>query len=421
MLTLLIIADDFTGALDAGVQFSKSGAVTRVVTDRDYDYGQAGGDVQVLVMDAETRHLSAAEAYETVYAIAARAVNHRIPHIYKKTDSALRGNIGSELAALLAASGENGLPFFPAFPKMGRVTRAGYHYIGDVKVEDSVFGQDPYEPVRYSYIPELIRRQCSVRVRTIPVGKWAVTEGGEPEICVFDAQDDEYLRQLGESLCARGGLRIMAGCAGFAQVLPKLLKLEGSPPAAERMHERFLVVCGSINPITVQQLDYAEKHGFLRFRMSPVQKLEGGYWDSLTGRETLKQWERCMESSPYCIVDSSDPPGGRETAGYAREKGMSPEAIRKGVAGSLGRVLRELLSDGLVCSMLLTGGDTLIACMRQLGVKEMEPICEMGPGIVLSRFWSRGAPCQVISKSGGFGGETLLTDLAGQICERGCV
>lgn len=41
MVRLLIIADDFTGALDTGVQFATRGATTRVVTNADYDFKQA--------------------------------------------------------------------------------------------------------------------------------------------------------------------------------------------------------------------------------------------------------------------------------------------------------------------------------------------------------------------------------------------
>ena len=37
MVSLLIVADDFTGALDTGVQFAAHGASTRVVTDLDRD------------------------------------------------------------------------------------------------------------------------------------------------------------------------------------------------------------------------------------------------------------------------------------------------------------------------------------------------------------------------------------------------
>ena len=37
MLKLLIVADDFTGALDTGVQFAELGAVVKVVTSPQYE------------------------------------------------------------------------------------------------------------------------------------------------------------------------------------------------------------------------------------------------------------------------------------------------------------------------------------------------------------------------------------------------
>lgn len=57
MLTLLIISDDFTGALDTGVQFAARGAITSVITHPDFDFSSIDKELQVLVIDAETRHL----------------------------------------------------------------------------------------------------------------------------------------------------------------------------------------------------------------------------------------------------------------------------------------------------------------------------------------------------------------------------
>jgi len=70
VVTLLIIADDFTGALDTGVQFAAKGIKTRVVTSASYDLRRLDPSVQVLVIDAETRHLPQQKAYDTVYDIA---------------------------------------------------------------------------------------------------------------------------------------------------------------------------------------------------------------------------------------------------------------------------------------------------------------------------------------------------------------
>lgn len=104
MEKLLIIADDFTGALDTGVQFAARGAKTCVVTDPAYDFFRAKADIQVLVLDAETRHLTSKAAYNTVFRVVENALRAGFPYVYKKTDSALRGNIGAELAAVLDAA-----------------------------------------------------------------------------------------------------------------------------------------------------------------------------------------------------------------------------------------------------------------------------------------------------------------------------
>ena len=64
MLLLLIIADDFTGALDTGVQFAAYGAATRVMVKDQVDF--ASCDAQVLVVDTETRHLPPEKAYQIV-------------------------------------------------------------------------------------------------------------------------------------------------------------------------------------------------------------------------------------------------------------------------------------------------------------------------------------------------------------------
>ena len=175
MLRLLMIADDFTGALDTGVQLAAHGIPTQVVV------GQADLSAcssTVLVVDTETRHLPAAKAAKAVEELTRSAVENGVGCIYKKTDSALRGNIGAELAALLKASGARNLPFLPAFPQIGRTTEKGVHYIKGVPVNESPFGIDPFEPVRCAEVTKLIHLQTDVpaqsRQRTRPAF-WCMT------------------------------------------------------------------------------------------------------------------------------------------------------------------------------------------------------------------------------------------------------
>lgn len=417
MILLLIIADDFTGALDTGVQFAAHGIRTRVVVDADVDF--TSQEVKVLVVDTETRHLPAAEAYDVVAKLTRRAKCAGISYIYKKTDSALRGNIGAELAAVLEASGCSRLPFLPAFPQTGRITRGGVHYVDGVPVTESPFGIDPFEPVKHAVISELIAEQCSQPVKSFP----ALTTGGsilqEEGILVFDAADSDELFHTGRQLQEQDALHIMAGCAGFGAVLPELLGIDAEESGSlPELDPRLLVVCGSVNPITLTQLDRAESAGFIRLRLTLRQKLEPGYWNSSEGRDDLIRMEEILAANSYCIIETNDPGGNQPTADYADALGIDRETMRVRIAGSLGSLVGEIFTSPSLGTLLLTGGDTLLQCMNCVGVRELEPLCELEKGVVLASFTYHGCTRHVITKSGGFGQENLLTDLVERIARR---
>lgn len=414
MVTLLIIADDFTGALDTGVKFVAAGAAVRVITNYEYDFSQVDDRVQVLVMDAETRHITSQEAYDRVYQIVTRASQSGISYIYKKTDSALRGNIGSELAAALDATGKQVLHFLPAFPKMGRTTCGGIQYIDDVPVEDSVFGKDPFEPVVCSDVAELIRLQSDVNV-AVMTDKTILIDPKEPTIAVYDAKTDEELQHLAKLLAQEEQLSVMAGCAGMAETLPDLLGLGGSVAPVLDSKPQFLVACGSVNPITKAQLDYAQMHGFRRIRLTPQQKLEVGYFETEIGRKKIAELAAEVKAAGRCILDTNDEPGGADTVAYARECGITLEVLRVRIAATLGYLLKELIEAGVEHTMLITGGDSLLGFMNEVSVYEMTPVSELEPGTVLSRFEINGKDYEVISKSGGFGNERLMVELAAKL------
>ena len=58
--------------------------------------------------------------------------------------------------------------------------------------------------------------------------------------------------------------------------------------------------------------------------------------------------------------------------------------------------------------------------MNRMRVRQMEPLLEVFPGVVLSVFEAGGKARYVITKSGGFGEETLLCDLKRLIETQAC-
>ena len=110
----------------------------------------------------------------------------------------------------------------------------------------------------------------------------------------------------------------MAGCAGFGAVLPALLGLASdSPKEAPQLSERLLVVCGSVNPISVAQMAAAEAAGVARWQMTPEQKLQPDYWRTEKGQaEFAAIREGVARNNPY-IIDTNDKERNRLTDEYA--------------------------------------------------------------------------------------------------------
>ena len=413
MTRLLTIADDFTGALDTGVQFAARGARTCVVTDPAYDFSRVEAENQVLVLDAETRHLTPEAACGVVRRAVEEALAAGFTHIYKKTDSALRGNVGAELAAVLEGAGAESLAFLPALPKMDRVTRGGVHYIGGVPVAESVFGQDPFEPVTASSVTEIIGAQSKTPVVLHETGAPG-EEPPRPGIQVYDAETDGDLLRIGRAL-GKEGLRLSAGCAGFASVLAELLELEGTPPERPYLVPSLFVACGSVNQVTLRQMETAEAAGFAHVHLTPKQKLETSWLETEDCAAAAAAWLGDAGEKKRFILDVNDPAGRTDTADYAKERGLTAEDLRVRISGQLGQLVRRLLDGGLDATLLCTGGDTLLALMRAVGVAELAPVCDLDAGAVLTDFVYAGKAYHIISKSGGFGEPDLFIRLAKSI------
>ncbi|MCR5788542.1 MAG: four-carbon acid sugar kinase family protein [Lachnospiraceae bacterium] len=397
---LLIVADDLTGGLDSGVQLAKQGVSVCVDPDPCAKKTLQRTNVQVLVAVCETRHLAPDAAYEAVYRVVSMGRQAGIPYVYKKTDSALRGNIGAELAAALKASGAATLHFFPAYPAMNRLTINGCQYIDGVPVSRSVFGNDPFDPVPESDIRKLIERQTEIPViRGCEAGCRLICGNGDPtvprRIFVMDGKSDEDLIEAGLKLKAAGELSVSAGCAGFAAFLPELLDLEREAlPDTHDLGNGLLVISGSLNPITLKQLDYAEKKGFVRNRP-----------ESLPENFRSKNNEPLF-NDPWMIIDSSGIQKHFPSCGSFHLK--PDEDILAYLALLFSEA--EKKSDGTI---MIIGGDTLSACLRSIDIRQLRPVKELLPGVVLSAFVSEGRDKYIISKSGGFGDEELLVRLRG--------
>lgn len=408
MVKLLIIADDITGALDTGAQFVSYGITPVLLVQREVKFDHyADGLAEVLVMDVETRHVGPEEAYQVVHGLVEEAVKAGVQYVYKKTDSGLRGNICSELCAVLDASGRDFLAFLPAFPKMNRITVNGTQYIDGIPLKESVYGRDPFDPVASSYIPELFVGTKD-RVRVFEKTDNYSTCVSEKTIGIFDAKTDGDLDKIVCHLMKKEQLAIMAGCAGGAAALNRAIGFKRCWRMCPKLDRPFLVICGSVSPVSKAQVEYAQMHGFQRLSLSVEQQLKKEYLQSKEGEKMQGNLLAEFRRAKHCIIDTKASDignAGCENIAQVRKEGME-------IAASLGRIVGGLLKSGLEKTLMIIGGDTLLGLIKSIDCGDIQIVCELNDGMVLSRISIQGRHYWLISKSGSFGSRELLVRLA---------
>lgn len=411
LIKILIIADDITGALDTGVQFIKYGIKTAVVVQKDINFEQWNNNLtEVLVVDVETRHTEEKEAYEIVYQIVKESVAAGVKYLYKKTDSGLRGNISSELSAVLDASGKNFLAFVPAFPKMNRKTIHGVHFIDGVPLKESVFGRDPFEPVSNSYIPDMFHGTGAV-IKNYKQTENYNTTVHEKTIGIFDAESQKDLRRVACHLKKENQLSVIAGCAGFADAFAKSIGFQKREMKVPKINKPLLILCGSVNPISKEQINYAQKYGFKRITLASDPYLNLEFLDSKDGEIWLSDLSMISKRGGHIVIDTQ----GFDNINYPIMNSSDFKLTGQNIAAALGRIGGRLIEQEIEKTLMIIGGDTLLHFIEYTKCTDIEIQCEISEGVILSRIHMCNQDIWLISKSGGFGKESLLIDLLEEI------
>ena len=452
MIKLLVAADDFTGALDTGVQFAKQGIRTWVTTNVDVDFVSIDEDIDVLVVDTETRHKTPDEAYKIVSNLIKEATDFGIGHIYKKTDSVLRGNIGSELLGAMDGAGCGRLMFVPAFPDNNRTTENGIQYVSGVPIAESHFAKDPFTPVCKSFIPDIIGQYASVKTTIVKSGEFKKAEEFEKVtsfkegrgIFIFDAKTNEELEHIGKMLANSSQTKLIAGCAGFAGVLHTILEFNRRPPESIIQGNNILLVSGSVNDTAIEQMSHAKQIGFKGISLTPEQKLSR-HDKSSSPQEKQIQWEELIQKIKDILVHNRlayiEAVENREdmekTNRYAVENGIGLDVnldvnsdinvnagvdritntgideisnsdvdfIRTLITENIGEIVKQIVDNCKVDNLFIFGGDTLLGITKKLGIKSIVPLFEIGSGIVVSKIISDKYSFNIVTKAGGLGGK----------------
>lgn len=404
---LLVIADDLTGANDTGVQFAKRQIPSIVWAEPEAAASSPG--FEVVVINTASRHLSPAEAAARVRRATRWGLAAGIEHFFKKTDSTLRGNLGAELEALCRETGAASIPFVPAFPVMGRTTRAGIHYVHGRPISETAFARDPLNPISESDVPALLRRQTTLPVTCCQPGRASSAAG----LVVYDCETTADLEHIARGLQAANQLKVLAGSAALAEQWPALLPFAASGVTPLHPHRPWLLVNGSLHETALAQIQAASPNFWRKIPMpfdqlvqcgqgEPAQLMPAGSASpgSLSWFPPIAPGENLLL---YSVEDAA------AAARFRARSGLEPAELCRRVARRTGQWVAALLRQYRFPTLVVFGGDTLAEIARAAGWKSFVPISEPLPGVTLAR--PTETDLAVISKAGGFGPPNLLHQL----------
>lgn len=382
----LIIADDFTGANDTGVQMKNRGIAVDVTL-----YPQKKKINSSVVLDTESRNLSANDAYNKVKRMSQEILEeNKFDLVYKKIDSTLRGNIIEEIRAISDVYKPDKIVFAPALPEVGRTTEEGIHKLNNVPLMETEFAKDPLSPIVNDNIIKILEDGFNEKVVHHTINESINLE--DAKYHTFDAATPADLLSITAALLDSTQRILWVGSAGLANAF-----FQSAYPL-----KPSLGVVGSISEMSLIQMKYAESNGV------EVMKVEN---KELFNKENIdiigkKAIEILNKKGKLIITAAKTRSDYEESLRYGEKLGFDHENTGWYVMDFLSRVTNYILSEIELSGIFLTGGSTAISVMDAINTTRVSIQSELLTGIVHSTL-SDGLykDVNIVTKAGGFGGE----------------
>ncbi|MCL2852397.1 MAG: four-carbon acid sugar kinase family protein [Defluviitaleaceae bacterium] len=404
MSRYLIIADDITGSNDTGVQLKRRGIETVVTLDA----ASVGGQPTSYVLDTESRSLAGGEAFDAVSAAVSKIDMSKFDHVVKKVDSTLRGPIAHEVAAADNACAPGLIVFMPALPDLGRTTVNGVHMLQGKPITETEIAKDLIAPVREDNLKKLLEAVYDEPVTHIGLND--VESGGikldSGRVYTFDAVTNAHMRAVVAAVTATGKKVLWVGSAG---IVDNLVETQATcHPAA--------ALVASISETTRDQVRFAQTKG-VEAVVVPTEDVvaaveNGGQPDETRIQAVISEVVGIIDSKRDIIIVSAATYERAEiekiaAAGSAR--GMSRHDISQIVQKYMGRIMSGVLERSQVSGIFVTGGDTAMGFMNEVGASGLRIVSEVLIGIPLMRIvGGKYDNMKVITKAGAFGQSDAL-------------
>jgi len=397
---VLVIADDFTGANDAGSGLAQAGARVHVLFSSETPLDATAADVWVISTDS--RAVSAEEAAARTEAV----VRQHQPFIargwlFKKIDSTLRGNVGAEVRAALAASGKKRALIVPAVPRLGRVTRRGEVLVNGVPLTETEYASDPKTPaIGARILTQLGIEGSEIDLATLRGDRFAAQLADQQGAVVIDAESESDIALILAAAAQLEETPLLVGAAGLSDALGALLAARTAAPV--------LAVIGSMSASAQQQIaQLAAQRDIALVDIDIRQLFERPCWPD--GARWTEQALAALRAGQHTVIRTCQRADQRhEIDALCQQQQITRQQLGEAICQFLGQLTLTLCRAQRPAGLYLSGGDVAIAVAQALGASgfQIQGIVAgcVPHGVLLNSEFT----LPVMTKAGGFGDENTL-------------
>jgi len=407
------IADDFTGATDLANNLVRNGM--RVVQTIGVPQRSLDQDVDAVVVALKSRNLEPEEAItqslEALDWLRAQGAQQIYFKYCSTFDSTPKGNIGPVTEALMDALHADFTIATPAFPDNGRSVFKGYLFVGDVLLSESGMRDHPLTPMTDPNLVRVLQAQCKKKVglisyQSVLAGAQAVTDriaelrAQNISIAIVDAVSNEDLYRIAPAF---KNLPLLTAGSGVAIGLPGnfglLTRPETSvlPPASAFR----AIISGSCSEATNRQVAHFKQQGGAAYAINPLDLVSKSANEILP---SILAWAKpLLPKGPVLIYSTAKPDEVR-----AIQAKLGTQEAGNAIENMLASIADGLVRLG-VGQLLVAGGETSGACVRELGVDQMQIGPQIDPGVPWCYAKGNGQSLHLALKSGNFGTDDFFT------------
>jgi uncharacterized protein YgbK (DUF1537 family) len=292
--------------------------------------------------------------------------------VVKQFDSTLRGHVAAETLALLRATKRHRVVVAPAFPAAGRTTIGSRQFVDGIPVHESVYAADLLNPVRSNDISALFEQEGAEVARS---------EADRGSVFILDGETEADMTAIASRYIGRSDL-VLAGSTGLMRALARVSEQGPHRASAPPPSRRVLIVVGSMNVRSREQLDTLQPTGTPIFTLAVDTDLP-----SMTDAIGTQ-----FSSADVVAITTS----------------IAPADSRQ-VAQRLSDVVARVIEQAFVDALVVTGGDTLAEILERLATDSLRVCREIEPGIPLC-ILDQPRAIPLITKAGGFGSADIFLE-----------